>query len=53
MKAASYLIAATDAKTLTGRRLRQRRDGLVAVRLNRAERRRLALAGVRVTKESQ
>lgn len=54
MKAATYLIPQADyTKTIGNRRLSQRKDGLVAVTLNRAERRRLALAGVRVTKETQ
>lgn len=51
MKSATYIISESDAKSLTGRRLRARKDGMVAVTLNRAERRRLTLAGVKVQKE--
>jgi hypothetical protein len=53
MKAQTCLIPKADyTKTIGNRRLRARKDGMVAVTLNRAERRRLRLAGVTVTRET-
>jgi hypothetical protein len=53
MKSATYIIPARDySKEIGNRRLRARKDGMVAVTINRAERRRLRLAGVKIQKEA-